>query len=60
MHSYSNWPKKVFAAGTEGSGVALYVPIYLAIYNTSNSLLTELMVDHDTLLGKELGPLNIL
>ena len=30
---------------------ALYIPIY----DTPNSLFTELMVDHDTLLGKELG-----
>ena len=40
----------------EDSGVALYV----LIYDNSNSLLTESMVDRDTLLGKELGPLNIL
>ena len=33
---------------------------YVLIYDTSNSLLTESMVDRDTLLGKELGPLNIL
>ena len=45
-----------FAAGTEDSRVALYVPIY----DTSNSLLTESMVDRDTLLGKKLGLLNIL
>ena len=35
--------------------VALYVPIY----DTSNSLLTESMVYRDMLLGKELGPLNM-
>ena len=33
--------------------------MYVPIYNTSNSLLTESMVYRDTLLGKELGPLNI-
>ena len=33
---------------------------YLLIYDTSNSLLTESMVDRDMLLGKELDPLNIL
>ena len=63
MHGYSNWPKKAFiwfAARTEGLGVALYA----LIYGTYNSLLTESMVDHDTLLGKDLGldlgQLNIL
>ena len=34
--------------------------MYVPICDTSNSLLTESMVDCDTLLGKELGPLNIL
>ena len=40
----------------EGSGIALYIPIY----DTPNSLLTESMVDRGTILGKELGPLIVL
>ena len=59
MHSYSNLPKKVFiwfAAEIEGLEIALYVPIY----DTPNSLLTESIVDSDTLLGKELGLLSTL
>ena len=54
IHSTRNWLKKVFIYDLlQGglSGVALYVPIY----DTPNSLLTESMVDREMLLGKELG-----
>ena len=51
---HSNWLKTVFIYDLlQGglSGVALYV----LIYDTPNSLLTESMVDCDMLLGKALG-----
>ena len=59
-NSIATGPRKYSYDLLQGLRAQEFSPLYVPIYDTSNSLLTELMVDRDTLLSKELGPLSIL